>query len=103
MNRGETDCTTAFSAVVRAADGVRFVAVGRGPDEVAELLVNYIRARCDDVLWPCDASRVRTLIDAGEPYAAIDEYFEHVGSRWDEERLEHIASHQRRFKAAIRA
>jgi len=87
MNRGGTERTTAHSAVVRAADGVRFVAVGRGPDEVARLLVDYIRGRCDHVLWPCDASRVRTLIDAGESYAAIDEYFEHVGSRWDEERL----------------
>jgi hypothetical protein len=31
---------------------------------------------------------VRALIDDDKPYAAIALYFDNVGQRWDEERLE---------------
>lgn len=88
MNWTEIDRTKVVAAVVQAADGVRFVAVGVCGDQVAEPLVDYVRQRCDHVLWPRAASRVRALIEAGETYAAIAEYFDHVGSRWDEERLQ---------------
>jgi hypothetical protein len=80
--------STIFAAVVRAPDGVRFVTAGQWADEMAPALVDYVQQRCDDVLWPSAASSVRALIAARKPYAAIAEYFKHVGSRWDEERLE---------------
>jgi hypothetical protein len=81
------DSAPLIAAVIEAPDGVRFVAAAERAEQIAELLVDYVRGRCDDVLWPAAASRVRALIDAGESYAAIDEYFAEVGSRWDEEWL----------------
>ena len=93
MIRGEIIEPAMFAAVVHAADGVRFVAVGQWANEMAPALVEYVQQRCDDVLWPCAAERVHSLIDARQPYAAIAEYFKQVGSRWDEERLEiHIVA-----------
>jgi hypothetical protein len=77
----------AMGAVVCAADGVRFVAVG---DHLADLigqLADYVRARCDDALWPSAAQQVRTLMDDGLPCAAIHLYFSRVGDRWDREYL----------------
>ena len=87
MIRRDTPGTAKMVAVVQASDGVRLVAGGQSADEVADLLVGYIRRGCDDVLWPRAAARVRAFIDAGDSYAAIEEYFEHVGARWDDERL----------------
>ena len=85
-----------IAAVVRAPDGVRFVTKGQCADEVAAALVNYVRGRCDDVLWPHTAPRVRALIEARQYSAAIRAYFEHVGSRWDEEWLEiHVVTPSR--------
>jgi hypothetical protein len=77
-----------FTAIVHAADGVRFVASARCPDHLTAQIVDYIRERCDDVLWPSIARDVRALIDLDKPYAAIALYFAHVGERWDEEHLE---------------
>lgn len=77
-------------AVVHAADGVRFVAHADTPDALTAQLANYVRERCDDVLWPPIAKHVRTLLADARPRAAIDVYFDHVGSRWDVERLEVI-------------
>jgi hypothetical protein len=80
--------TTTLTAVVRAADGVRFVTVGHCLDEIATALVAYIHGRCDDMLWPHAASAVHLLIEARRSFAAIATYFDHVGERWDEESLE---------------
>jgi hypothetical protein len=77
-----------LTAVVHAADGIRFVAVSACAAGLAAQVIAYIRERCDDVLWPPAAERVRGLIDDGKPYAAIAMYFENVGERWDAERLE---------------
>jgi len=93
MIRGEIVQATMYAAVVRAPDGVRFVAAGQWADELAPPLVEYVEQRCDDVLWPSEALQVRALIADSQPYAAITAYFEHVGSRWDEERLKiHLVS-----------
>lgn len=80
--------TTLMVALVHATDGVRFVAAGQHADQVADSLVDYLRPRCNDALSPAEALRVLALIEAGDTYTAIGEYFGHVGSRWDEERLE---------------
>ena len=77
-----------LTAVIHAADGIRFVATATCPTHLATQVTDYIRARCDDVLWPPAAREVRALIDSGKPYAAIALYFAHVGDRWDDERLE---------------
>jgi hypothetical protein len=77
-----------FTAVVHAADGVRFVAKADCPERLASQIVDYILARCDEVLWPSAAKQVRALIGDRQLYAAIALYFAQVGERWDEERLE---------------
>jgi hypothetical protein len=77
-----------YTAVVHAADGVRFTAVARRPDELAARVVGYIRERCDDTLWPDDARRIHELIDDRSLYAAIALYFSNIGDRWDIEHLE---------------
>lgn len=77
-----------FTAIVHAADGVRFVASAPSSTALAQELVGYVAQRCDDSLWPSAAARVRGFIDDGNPYAAIEVYFANVGQRWDHERLE---------------
>lgn len=77
-----------FTAIVHAADGVRFVASAPSSAALAQELVAYIARRCDDSLWPSVAAQVRRYIDDGQPYAAIATYFANVGQRWDAERLE---------------
>jgi hypothetical protein len=83
-----TTSESQYTAIVHAADGVRLVAVARRPDEIAARVVDYIRERCDQTLWPADARRVHALIDDRELYAAIALYFLSIGGRWDEEKLE---------------
>jgi hypothetical protein len=69
-----------------------FVTSARSADEIAVGLVTYVRARCDDVFWPAAARQVREFMDAQQWHAAIATYFDHVGDRWDEERLELLAT-----------
>jgi hypothetical protein len=77
-----------FTAIVHAVDGVRLVASAQCPQQLTAQIVAYVRARCDDVLWPSVAKRVRDLVEDDKPYAAIALYFAQVGERWDEEQLE---------------
>ena len=79
---------SSFTAIVHAADGVRFVASAQCPQHLTAQIVSYVRERCDDVLWPSVAKHVRELIEGEKPYAAIALYFAQVGERWDDERLE---------------
>ena len=76
------------TAVVRAADGVRFIATAADGDEVSSRLIDYVASRCDDVLWPAPAREVRRLIAEHRHSEAIATYFSNVGRRWDEEWLE---------------
>jgi hypothetical protein len=80
--------TEARIAVVRAADGVRFTASASDDDALDALLIDYIAARCDDVLWPAAAREVRRLIADCRRKEAIGAYFSNVGQRWDDEWLE---------------
>jgi hypothetical protein len=77
-----------FTAVVHAADGVRFIAAARRPDELTARVVSYIRERCDYTLWQSDARRVHELIDDRQFDEAIELYFSKIGGRWDVEQLE---------------
>jgi hypothetical protein len=76
------------TAVVRAADGVRFTATAADDDGVSSQLVDYIASRCDHVLWRGPAREVRRLIAEHRHSEAIATYFSNVGRRWDEEWLE---------------
>jgi hypothetical protein len=80
-----------FTAIVRDAHGVRFVAAAHSPSELEAQVVDYIRERCDYVLWPHAAANVRELIAHDDKGAAIAAYFANVGQRWDVERLERAA------------
>lgn len=77
-----------LTAVIHAADGVRFVAAAPCPAELVAQIMTYILARYEDALWPSVAAKVRALIADDHPYAAIAVYFAHVGERWDDERLQ---------------
>jgi hypothetical protein len=83
-----SDTDRSFTAVVHAADGIRFVASAPSSADLANELVAYIAARCDDSLWPSVAAEVHAYIDDGNPDAAIATYFANVGQRWDHEWLE---------------
>ena len=77
-----------YTATVYAPDGVLFVAETDSPPALTARVVEYVRGRCDDVLWPSAATEVRALIEEGKLEAAIAAYFFQVGERWDAERLE---------------
>ena len=77
-----------FTAVVHAVDGVRFIACAPSPEGLVSQIADYIAERCEFVLWPRIAAQVRGLIEVANHTAAIALYFDHVGERWDEERLE---------------
>ncbi len=78
-------------AIVHIAGGVRFVATAASPALLSIHLARYVEERCDDVLWPHDAQRVRDLLDAGRIEEAIARYFAHTGERWDREHLDLVA------------
>lgn len=90
MSDGRVTGGAEVTAVVYAADGVRFVAAGACPSVIAARVAEYVSARCDNVMWPDAAIQIRALLDRGEIYGAIALYFERVGERWDEERLEFV-------------
>lgn len=75
-------------AIVHAADGVRFAATALSPDALLAQVAEYVRGRCENVLWADTAAEVRTLLDVGNLRAAITLFFERTGERWDQERLE---------------
>jgi len=77
-----------YTAVVHAADGIRFVAAEASSRELTEALAGYVESRCDDYLWPAVAAEVHALMDDGKPDSAIATYFANVGQRWDTEELE---------------
>jgi hypothetical protein len=76
------------TAVVRAADGVRFTATACSDDELTLQVCAYVASRCNDMLWPAESREVRRLIAGHREADAIAAYFRSVGSRWDEEWLE---------------
>ena len=83
-----TSTASCVSATVHFAGGVSFFACAPSRDALTPQLVRYVLGRCDDVLWPDAARRVRALLVDGHVDDAIALYFEHTGSRWERERLE---------------
>jgi len=88
MTKSESTRDRYFTAIVHAADGVRFVASSRNARALAAQVAGYVRERCDDTLWPTVAAEVKTLIEKNKLEAAIATYFANVGQRWDVEQLE---------------
>lgn len=77
-----------YTAVVHAADGVRFTASASSEAERSSHVLGYVCDRCDYTLWPEAAGEVRALVAAGDAEEAIAAYFLNVGERWDAEWLE---------------
>jgi hypothetical protein len=77
-----------YTAVVHAADGVRFTASAAGVAERSSRILDYVVKRCEYTLWPRAAGEVRARVAAGDVDGAIATYFANVGERWDEEWLE---------------
>lgn len=75
------------TAIVHDPDGVRFLATAEGGDILLAQLADYVRGRCDDMLWADEAREVHRLFDEGELGAGVALYFDHTGERWDRERL----------------
>lgn len=75
-------------AVVLDDGGVRLMHVAATRAALMERVVAYVAEQEPaGRLWPPDASRLATLLAAGEVDAAVDHYFESAGRRWDGERL----------------
>jgi hypothetical protein len=83
---------TIFTAVVHAADGVRFTAAATSRRELVAQLAGYARRRAAHVLEPDHAGRFRALVARGELEGGIEVYFGLVGERWDKEWLVTTAS-----------
>ena len=75
-------------AVVLDEGGVRLVHAAATRAALMERIVAYVAEQEPaGRLWPPDASRLATLLAAGEVDAAVEHYFESAGRRWDGERL----------------
>jgi hypothetical protein len=74
-------------AVVHSADGPSFTTVAASRASLIERLAAYVHDHAEDRLWPGDAARVCTLLESDAAEAAIEFYFDRVGSRWDDEWL----------------
>ena len=77
-----------YTAVVSAADGVLLSVSSTTAEERSARLMEYVCARYEHALWPNDAARLHEVIEHGDAQRAIAVYFDRVGRRWDEERLE---------------
>jgi len=75
------------TAIVHDLDGVRFLATAPCEEILLARLAEYVRGRCDDVLWADAAREVRRSLDEGDLGAGIALYFDRTGERWDRERL----------------
>lgn len=86
VTRDDENATT-FVSVVWAIDGPRFAAVAATEDDCLAQICRYVAEQAPWQLWPPSAGRVATLLAAGDQAAAVREYFNHVGERWDAEWL----------------
>lgn len=80
-------------AVVSANDGVVEVLCDWTSEGLLIRLSRYVEENAVGKLWSKDSRRMRELLEAGNPEAAIELYFEKVGERWDSERLHREAVH----------
>jgi hypothetical protein len=81
------DAAELFVAVVHTEGSICFVAASTLRDELLRQLADYVRRQAPVALWAADEERVRALLEARQPEAAIEHYFARVGGRWDAEWL----------------
>jgi hypothetical protein len=79
--------TTAYGAVVLAADQVRWQVATRTWAELIDAVAAYVESHAPQQLWPDDAARVARWLGRGDRAKAIVYYFTTIGGRWDRERL----------------
>jgi hypothetical protein len=77
------------AAIVCAADGVRFLAIGPSRASLLARLAQYVEEQAPRKLGPVEATQVHQLLGSGALEVAVDLYFASVGGRWDEEWLHH--------------
>lgn len=83
-----TTVDASYTAIVRAADGVRLSISAESEEARRRALVEYIRERYEHTLWDDQAQVIARLLEAGREDDAITSYFAMVGQRWDEESVE---------------
>lgn len=75
-----------YVAAIQTVDGIRHLTAARSHEELDTRIASYVIANTER-LWPADAERVQTLLEAGHTDNAIEMYFRTIGTRWDEETL----------------
>jgi hypothetical protein len=75
----------AYTGIVYALDGVRFVAAATSRGALMRRVADYVRQRAGESLWGTDARHVHELLARAAHEDAIELYFAVVGQRWDEE------------------
>jgi hypothetical protein len=74
-------------SIVCAIDGARFAAVAANEQDCLVQVASYVADHASAQLWPSSARHVHDLLAAGDPTAAVAEYFRHAGERWEAEWL----------------
>lgn len=74
-------------SIVCAIDGARFVAVAATEQDCLVQVASYVAEHASLQLWSSSARRVHDLLGAGDLAAAVADYFQHAGERWEAEWL----------------
>lgn len=83
----ERQNTSLCISIVCAIDGARFAAVAAEERECVAQVAAYVAEQAWWQLRPASARLVHDLLAAGDPAAAVAEYFRHTGERWEPEWL----------------
>ena len=78
---------TLYVSIVCAVDGARFAAVASSEQGCLAQVATYVSEQAAGQLKAESATRVRELLEAGDAAAAVAEYFQHTGERWEPEWL----------------
>jgi hypothetical protein len=75
--------TVVYLAIVHSEDGVRFATAAPSASALTGRVLDYIRPRVSDRLWPSDVERFNCLLAQDDRELAVELYFAAVGRRWD--------------------
>ncbi len=79
--------TSLCVSIVCAIDGARFIAIAATEQDCLVQVASYVADHASLQLWPSSAHHVHDLLAAGELAAAVADYFQHAGERWEVEWL----------------
>jgi hypothetical protein len=90
--RSEACAGRVHVGVVYGPDSEPFITTGGTRDQLMRRLGRYVRRNAPTLLWPEDAERVATLLDAGDVDGAVAAYFEATRGegqpvRWEQQQL----------------